>query len=229
MDIEFTNAEKIDCFDKLAAHFYEKNFGELSKSDFELLMFHFYYKKLTDTYKTGDVIDYSKCTDYQISKALGVTQQRVRNLKVKSQLKYPLSFEWKTALAPLTKTAQYDKETKTIKLAIQDASLFLEVENFFNERNVPIEMPNSKLIQVPAAYYIDLIAELEPEQKRKAIIKEIKKVLKENGTSDNQFDEKHIGKSIIESSGNIAAVFSKVATVVSSANVLISALMPLIR
>ena len=93
--VTFKDEDKIKFFDEIASRFYEANFGQFSKADFELLMFKFYIQKMISDNKNGDnTIDYSLCSDYKISKDLGITQQRVRNLKVKNQLVNPIEFEW---------------------------------------------------------------------------------------------------------------------------------------
>ena len=85
--ITFTEKEKCEMFDKIAEKFYNSNFGQTSKADFELLMFNFYIRKIiSDNMNSDGTIDYNKCSDYKISKGLGITQQKVRNLKVKNQL-----------------------------------------------------------------------------------------------------------------------------------------------
>ncbi len=85
----------------------------MSKADIELMMFHFYIEKMVTDFKDENgILDYKKCSDYKISKDLGITQQRVRNLKVKNQLVYPIEYDWKAALSQLIKNVRYDKDTK---------------------------------------------------------------------------------------------------------------------
>lgn len=80
---EFTDEEKIKNFDKLAEHYYNTNFGTVPKSDIDLLMFSFYLDHLIIECSDKDfVLDYNKASDYVISKTLGITQQKVKNLKV---------------------------------------------------------------------------------------------------------------------------------------------------
>ena len=89
--VSFTNEEKIIAFDEIASQFYEANFGQASKADIELMMFRLYIEKLIKQHRNPDgTVDYRKCSDYKISKDLGITQQRVRNLKVKNQLIHPI-------------------------------------------------------------------------------------------------------------------------------------------
>ena len=102
-------------FDEIACHFYSHNFGQTSKTDLDLLMFHFYYEKMRSIFTDSEGgLDYTQCSDYKISKELRITQQRVRNLKVKNQLIYPPEEEldWIKEFAKLTKNARYDHVTK---------------------------------------------------------------------------------------------------------------------
>ena len=195
--VKFTDKDKIEFFDEIAARFYNSNFGLLSKSEFELMMFRFYLEKLISDNKFEDgTIDYAKCSDYKISKDLGITQQRVKNLKVKNQLANPIDFKWEKALAKLTKNARYDQATKRITLNIPDPNLYLEIQNFIEENGAYIEKQlNSKVLQLRAEYFIDLIVALEPEEKRREIIKSLKQLFKDNGKEDNIFQEREIGKS----------------------------------
>lgn len=41
----FSDNEKASCFDRIASHFYSRNFGQMSKSDIELMMFDIFMKK----------------------------------------------------------------------------------------------------------------------------------------------------------------------------------------
>lgn len=80
----FTPEEKVRYFDEIASHFYVRNFGSISKSNMELLMFKFYLEKLIDSSQRKDgIADYNLCLDYRISTDLGITLQRVHNLKTK--------------------------------------------------------------------------------------------------------------------------------------------------
>ena len=50
----FNEKQKIEAFDKIAENFYYKNFGQMSKSDVELLMFNIYTKCLVEKSKLQD-------------------------------------------------------------------------------------------------------------------------------------------------------------------------------
>ena len=57
--VKFSKEDKAQCFDKLAAHFYDANFGQMSKADIELMMFDFYLCQMIKDHKAADgSIDY---------------------------------------------------------------------------------------------------------------------------------------------------------------------------
>lgn len=90
--MSFTNDEKIIVFDKIAALYFEKNFGSTTKADFETLLFSEYIEHCM---RCGEPYD-----DYSLSKKLGITQLRIRSLKERKELKYPCSdFDWKDSTA----------------------------------------------------------------------------------------------------------------------------------
>lgn len=74
----FSTEEKANMFDQIAGHFYSRNFGQTSKTDLEVLMFNFYLRQMERTHP------HALNLDYLISKELGITQQRVRNLRLES-------------------------------------------------------------------------------------------------------------------------------------------------
>lgn len=100
--MEWSTEEKEKIFDILSEKYYKNNFGTFSKADCDLLMFSFYIEKMVrDNSDDNNVVNYNICSDYTIAKELGITPQKVRNLKIKKQLVYPITFDWKKSLASL--------------------------------------------------------------------------------------------------------------------------------
>lgn len=228
--ISFNDEEKIELFDEIVSHFYNSNFGQLSKSDMELMMFNIYIKKMISENRNSDgTIDYRCCSDYKISQDLGITQQKVRNLKVKNQLINPIDYDWKAALARLTENARYDKNSGKIVINIPDPNLFIEIQNFIEDQGAYVEKQlNSKILQLRVEYYIDLIVSLEPDVTRKKIIVELKKQIKAEGKDDKLFDDNNIGKSLLETTANITTVAANISSLVSPENLIGVALMKLL-
>lgn len=231
MLVNFTNEEKIKIFDNLAPLFFEKNFGRLSKADMEAFMFHYYFEKvLEDSKIDSDLIDYNKCSDYKIGKDLGITQQKVKNLKIMNELLYPSMRDWKKDFASLTKNARYDKTARRIILNIPDPNLYLELQNYIEEQGGYIEKQlNGKILQIRPEYYIELITYLETEDNRKKIIKELKGFFKDKGKDDEAFDAKNIGKSFLETGLSAMEAVTTITGCISSTNVIGTAFVELIK
>ena len=86
-------------------------------------------------------------SDYELSKQLGITQSKVRNLKVKKQLQYPRTYDWKEAFVRVCENATY--ENGKIKVQIPDVNLYYEVKNAIEEAGGYIDISlTSNLLQV---------------------------------------------------------------------------------
>lgn len=82
----FSDKEKLAAFDKIAGLYFDRNFGSVSKADFETLMFSIYIEHLLDNDLPYD--------DYTMSNSLGISESRIRTLKERKQLKYPREYIW---------------------------------------------------------------------------------------------------------------------------------------
>ena len=224
----FTDGEKISNFDELAAGYYDRNFGSMSKSDVDLMMFKFYFERLiSENRLENGIIDYSGISDYRIAKDLGITEARARSLKVRYHLKYGDEFDWKKAFATLISKARYDKNSKKVVVNIPDPNLFREIENYFDESGAYIEKQlNSKLLTIRAEYFLALAIETEPEKTKKEIIKEIRKSLKKPEKDELKLD---IGKTLIDSGCDITTIAANVASMISSASTITIAIINLLK
>lgn len=229
--VDFSEEYKAHCFDELAAHFYNANFGQMSKADIELMMFNFYLRQMISDHRDDHgSIDYNECSDYKISRDLGITQQRVRNLKIKKQLVYPEKYTWEIAFAKLIKNARYDLKTQKITLNIPDPNLFIEIQNFIESRGAYVEKQlNSKILQIRAEYFVELAVSLETEASRKKIIQDIKQQLQKYGKENAVFDSKNIGKTLVSSGLNIVSVVANLSGILSPDNYIGEALFSLLK
>ena len=222
-NIEFSNEEKCKYFDEIVKHFYQKNFGSLSKTDMDILMFHIYIEHLIGEIcidNDDNTIDYTLCSDYVISRQLGITQQRVRYLKVRSELAYPIKYEWKKSLATLTKHARYDKNTKMITLNIPDPNLYLEIRNFIESRGDYVEVTlNNKILRLRVEYYIGLLLELDENINRKDVIKQLRDKFSQDKKQNVDLERDSVAKTLLNLSKQgteIFAVVSQLQEIVSS-------------
>lgn len=227
----FSDDEKVAYFDEIANHYYNINFGQVSKSDMELMMFHFYVEKLMPMYtKDNEKADYIKCSDYNISKQLGITQQRVRNLKIKNRLAYPIEdYKWDKELADLMDYARYDSVSKKVTLNIPDPNLYIEIQNFIEEKHDYVEIQlNSKILQLRVEYFIELAIMLENKANRKDTIDKLKNNFKVSSKADNAFDEKRIGKFLFDLSLDTSTILENISGLFSPTNVIGRAIVSLL-
>ena len=67
-----------DAFNEIAERYFNHNFGQMSKADFEILLFRLYQENLQRNQLPAD--------DFSIAAALGITESKVRNMKIKTAL-----------------------------------------------------------------------------------------------------------------------------------------------
>ena len=225
--VNFSKEEKAECFDKICNCFFNTNFGQTSKSEIEAMMFHFYIEKLIKENSDSDgLVDYNACSDYKISKDLGITQQRVRNLKIKNQLLYPKDIKWEKAFAKLTKNARFDQKTNKLIINIPDPNLFIEIQNYLEEQGGFVEKQlNGKILQIRIEYFIALLLSFEEDKTQKDIIRELKKQLKKENEIDKSFDDKNIAQSLIEASADIISIISNICLVANPESIIAKSLL----
>ena len=179
------NSVKAAAFDKLAEEFYFGNFGSMSKSDLEVLMFSIYIEQILKQSEE----DFSFYSDYALSKQLGITQTRVANLKVKKELRYPYQgFDWKTSFQRILKNARFEDEK--IRLHIPDKNLFLELKNAVEESGGYVEMQlNPSLLQISPEDFVALMMVTGAEKSRERVRAELREQLKEKGQNSSFLEQ----------------------------------------
>ncbi len=150
---------KIRAFDEIAKKFYEHNFGQTSKSDFEVLMFKIYLDNCNKQNK-------DTC-DFTVATALGITESRVRNLKLKKELQYPDNGQvWKKEFIEAIKYAVYDDKTGLVKMSIVEPNVKRNIEHRIDELHIFSEAQlNGKLLQMRPDHFVQLVKSLSEELK----------------------------------------------------------------
>lgn len=154
---DFSDEFKIRVFDKIAMEYFDRNFGSMSKSDLETLLFSEYIEYLIETGQDFD--------DYTMSKQLGITQSRISSLKERKELKYPINREyWRDAFAETVKYAKYDEEKKRIIIPIEDTNVRIEVRHFIDQMRWFDEYQlNRKLLTLPMGCFLELCTRLNED------------------------------------------------------------------
>ncbi len=181
--MSFSTEEKIAIFDKIAQHYFARNFGSMTKTDFETLLFSEYIEHRIKNQLSFD--------DYSLSKELGITQSRIRALKERKELKYPYEhFTWQTAFAESVRNAKVDPNDHYVKMIVQDINVMNEVRNFIEVNGWYDECSlNKKLLRIPLDCFVEICYKSEEfngvfsEETKKAI----KKISKAEDSSVQSF------------------------------------------
>ncbi len=148
--MSFSPEEKIAIFDKIEENYFVRNFGSMTKSDFETLLFSEYIEHRIKNKLPFD--------DYSLSKELGITQTKIRALKERKELKYPYkNFTWQTAFAESVRNAKVDPNDYYVKMIIQDINVMNEVRNFIEVNGWYDECSlNKKLLRIPLDCFVEI-------------------------------------------------------------------------
>lgn len=178
----FNEDEKAALFDDIVEMYFMKNFGTVSKSDFETYLFSFYLEHLLDKDIPFD--------DYTLGRDLGLTQSRIRALKERKELKYPRNgYRWQEEFLKYAKHARYDESTRLVKFLIPDVNVIKDVRNFFEFHYQYDEYQlNPKLFQCRPESFIEMGKMIAEEQEEKfeltiASPDELKKIISKGTTS----------------------------------------------
>lgn len=193
-----TEKKKAKAFERIAENYYRRNFGSKSKTDLDTLMFDIYYKELIDRV---DIRDFKKYSDYTLSKDLGITQTKISNLKVRSELVYPDNNDWKERFKCISHNAIYDRDAEKVKLFIPDRIVYLEVKNAIEECGGFIEVQlTSNLLQINLSYFVDLLLAISDEKDRETFIKNIKKKSEIVFNENDEYNRVSFGKAFVDGS-----------------------------
>ncbi len=170
----FKTDEKINAFDQIGEHYFQGNFGTMSKTDLEILLFTI----LINQRRANNL----NIDDYTLSKLLGITQSRVRSFKQRSQLQYPVENPWQKEFVSCIKNAKYDEVKHLVKLNIPEVNVMIELRHFLEERGWFDEYQlNPKLFQCRLDIFVLICKELdtpiELDKDTKEKIEEFKKEL----------------------------------------------------
>ncbi len=144
-------------FMKIAEHYYNKNFGTMTKSELELLMFTILYEKRRKMDKPVDAVT--------LAFSLGISVQRVDGLLEKMMLKKSddelSELKWKEKLSELIqkKAVTYDASEKSFSIIINDVFVFYKAvetlrkeELHYEETSKPRGLVLSEAAFVALAY-----------------------------------------------------------------------------
>lgn len=175
--MHLSDSEKIEAFDRISECFLQQNFGSVGKSDLELMFFSIVIEHLLKHDLPHD--------DYSISKLLGITQQRVRNLKVKNQLRYEHSFDWEKALLSRVSNASFSPDDQFVTIFIDDPNLFIEVQHYIEASGGYVDYTlNPKLLKMNTRDFAKLLVEIGSADNEEEFWKVLRQVYREEENND---------------------------------------------
>ena len=179
---------------------FTRQFGTFSKSDYEVLMFTIYLDSLE-----GEV------RDYDISIDLGITESKVRSLRVRSQLLYPKKIYWQEELATAIKHGSYDPETKQITVTIEDPSVKNLLKSIIEKNFGTVGLSlNTKHLVLPIESYLLLAtcAEDDCEDAVKSLNQKLKSHSKEVGKIEKMSFKSRFLNSVPDTAALVADVLA---------------------
>lgn len=223
-----TDKKKADAFDRIAEKYYFNNFGTFSKSEIDLLMFDIYLEQsIINNKLNDDLVDYNAVSDYKMARNLGITPQRIRNLKVKKQYVYPVKFDWKESLANILNDYKniHIVDNKTIKINIPDPNLFLAIQEEIEAEGGYLDIQlNSRLLSVPIDNFMIIVKLISREDEYdkicEKVIEKYNSINKENKIEKGLATTKQITSIVKDITGSINDIVS----VVTPNNIIIKAI-----
>lgn len=223
-----TDKKKADAFDRIAEKYYFNNFGTFSKSEIDLLMFDIYLEQSIINNKLNtNLVDYNAVSNYKMARNLGITPQRIRNLKVKKQYVYPVKFDWKESLANILNDDKniHIVDNKTIKINIPDPNLFLAIQEEIEAEGGYLDIQlNSRLLSVPIDNFMIIVKLISREDEYdkicEKVIEKYNSINKENKIEKGLATTKQITSIVKDITGSINDIVS----VVTSNNIIINAI-----
>ena len=175
---------KAEAFDKIARMYYFQNFGTMSKTEMELLLFSIYADRVLAVNPESE----NAYSEYVFSKELGITKSRVRSLKERKELKYPSNYDWKENFRKALTNAEY--VGGKIRLFVKDFRLFTELENVINEMGSYSEATFTRqMLTVSVPVFVDIIIEAseDNDDDRGKICRKLQEILKENDVDAEEY------------------------------------------
>lgn len=218
-----TDKKKADAFDRIAKIYYFNNFGTFNKSEMDLLMFDIYLEQSIINNKfNNNLLNYNAVSDYKMARNLGITPQRIRNLKIKKQYVYPVKFDWKESLANILNDNKniHIVDNKTIKINIPDPNLFLAIQEEIEAEGGYLDIQlNSRLLSVPIDNFMIIVKLIfkkdEYDKICEKVIEKYNTINKENKIKKGLATTKQITSIVKDITGSINDITGSINDIVS--------------
>jgi hypothetical protein len=165
--------------------------------------------------------------DYELSIALGITETKVRNLRIKSQLLYPRELKWVDELSASIRHGYYDKASKQITVSFEDPSVQSLIKNKIEEGFGTVGYSlNTKQLILPVEGFLLLAALAEEDEN--ATIEQLNKAVQAESSLQLRFEKEKINKKILKDIPDVLSLLSKLISIYSGGRPIVEALTSLI-
>ena len=198
------------------AQLFTNHFGSFNKTDYEVLMFTVYLDSLDE---------YAR--DYDISLALGITESKVRSLRVKSQLLYPKPMNWVDELHKSLKNGYYDDATGLITVTIEDPSVQNLIKNKIEEGfGVVGQTLNKKQLVLPLESFLLLAAYSEDDEEK--TIRNLNKIYQKHTKTKSTIEKKQFKERFMAGISDKANFLSALLTIYETGKPILQEIIKLI-
>ena len=186
-----------------------ERFSSMSKSDYDVAFFHVLMEN-----------GYGEKSDFELSRLLKITEMKIKNLRYKCNLEYPMDDKYDEQLKAILNKAAYKVDGNKIQFSIKDKMLRSYANNLLEEDgNFSDSSFNYSIVSLTPMDMVDLMKKLcggesnqDYEELRKLIRNSTNKSLKEFPKSGMEILKEGAVAFVKDVAGKIAPRFSDILT-----------------
>lgn len=195
--VSFSQEEKAALFERICGEYYQQNFGRLSKTEMELMMFRFFLDHYTDDPAqrlAGERVG----SDEVIGRELGITARRVGDLRLKREWAESTERLWRDVMKKLLCDGCYDYHYRRLAIPFSTPETLRSVRDFLSMQGAPTQTDaagNTLFLRIE--YYLQVLVMLEPEFVRRRLMVELRQLhptLREESCQPQELGELIIGE-----------------------------------
>lgn len=182
-----------------------ERFNSISKSDYDVAFFHVLMEN-----------GYGEKSDFELSRLLMLTETKIKNLRYRCNLVYPMDEDYERQLKEILRNAAYKRDGNKIQFCVKDKMLRSYANNLLTEDgNFADSSFNSDIISLTPMDMVDLMTKLyggktneDYEQVRKLVRDSMGESLKDFPMSKSEVIKEGAMSFVKDAVGKIAPRFS---------------------
>ena len=181
-----------------------ERFNSISKSDYDVAFFHVLMEN-----------GYGEKSDFELSRLLMLTETKIKNLRYRCNLVYPMDEDYEQQLKDILRNAAYKRDGNKIQFCVKDKMLRSYANNLLTEDgNFADSSFNSDIISLTPMDMVDLMTKLygdkseDYEQVRKLVRDSMSESLKDFPMSKSEAIKQGAMSFVKDAVGSVAPRFS---------------------